>query len=75
MITQDIYVKFVAGAYVTATVRGQRSSCSMSAECAARRLADKLFGSELVGLCEVDAGNVYTTLWRATAQPSASAHV
>lgn len=72
MITQDIYVKNVAGAYVTDTVRGRRASCTMSAECAATRLAGKLFGPALQSVSEVGEGNCYVTLWRATATAPAT---
>lgn len=72
MITQDIFVKQAAGAYVTGTVRGQRASCTMSAECAARRLAEKLFGAALLGVVEVQEGNTFTTRWRATASEPAA---
>lgn len=41
---RDIAIQYRSGAYVTPTVRGQRASSTMSAEEAARKLAQKLWG-------------------------------
>lgn len=41
----DVQVRYSVSAYVTNTVRGQRVSCTHSAEEAARRLGQKLFGT------------------------------
>lgn len=48
----DIVVSYRCGAYVTRTVRGQRASCTASAEDAAHLLARKLAGlaGEIVSL-------------------------
>lgn len=68
---QDIYVKDHGGEYVTSTVRGERASCTMSAECAAQRLAVKLFGPALVRVREIKEGNQFVTRWCAEADDEA----
>jgi len=65
MVTHDIYVSFRCGAYTTAATRGVRSSSTMSAEAAARRQAEKLFGPALWEIRKVDEGCEFTERWQA----------
>jgi hypothetical protein len=44
----DTLVRAASGDYVTSTVGGKRASCAMSAQCAAQRLGEKLYGTELL---------------------------
>lgn len=67
MTTQDIYVSHKGGDNVTNTIRGNRASSTRSAEDAAIRLAEKLFGPALNYVTHVDEGNTYSSRWRAHA--------
>lgn len=63
----DIYVRLTTGGYTTNTVRKQRSSATMSAEAAAQRQAEKLFGPALQNVRLVDQTGHTASVWRATA--------
>lgn len=45
MRTFEVKIKLNSGAYITSAVGKVKASCTQSAECAARRLAEKLGGS------------------------------
>lgn len=62
----DIYVRQSCGAYLTNTHRGVRSSCTHSAEGAAKLQARKLFGPALQGVTCVDR-TPQASVFRATA--------
>ena len=61
----DCVVNFRSGDYVTNTVRGQRASCTSSAERAALALASKLFGAGEHQVKQVGGTNV-CGVWRLT---------
>lgn len=67
--TQDIYVKQTHEGYSTNVFRNVRSACTHSAELAAKRQAEKLFGPSLIDVAEVKEGNVYIRRFIATADP------
>ena len=68
-LTQEIYVTDKFGAYTTNRVRGHSASSTSGAPEAAERLAGKLFGPSLRQVAEVDPGNRFVRLFRATADP------
>lgn len=59
----DITVRCDSGAYITSTVRGQRASCTHSAEEAANRLGRKLFGFKSAQLVPSQADHSIS-IWR-----------
>lgn len=61
-----IFVKYVSGAYITNTLKGRRASSTSSAECAARKLADKLFGAVRGPVEETSEGTQFVRRYRAT---------
>lgn len=75
MIAISIKVKDANGAYTTNTINRQRASSTSSAEEAARRLADKLFGAAVqrVEPAEQKPGDPRNvTWWRITVAEVAS---
>lgn len=68
---QDIHVSCTGSENVTSTVRGERASSTSSALAAAERLAEKLFGTALIQVTEVNEGNQFTKLFRAEADDEA----
>lgn len=66
MNTVDIVVRDSCGAYVTNRINGVSSSSTSSAEFAARRQAEKLFGAALQGVAKVDQ-RADASVWRVTA--------
>lgn len=59
----QITVRDRCGAYVTPTVRGQRASCTHSAQAASQRLADKLWSGE-PALRFVEYAGAGASVWR-----------
>ena len=70
MEVADIYVRYSTNTYVTTAVQGQRASSAMSAEAAARRLGEKLFGERLLQVeCMGRAEHSGIEHWQARALP------
>ncbi len=68
-LVQDIYVADKFGAFTTNKIRGHTASCTSGAKEAAERMAGKLYGPALRSVVEVDPGNKFARLFRATADP------
>lgn len=67
-------VRYKSGAYVTNTVNGQRASCTMSAEAAVMRLAEKLLGEAYQELLRGNAtGELGLQRWYVVPDPILSA--
>lgn len=61
----EIHVRYSSGAYNTNRVQGQTASSTMSAQAAAERLADKLFGEEVHSVKQHGAAQEdLRTTWR-----------
>lgn len=74
MNTLDIYVRYSAGAYSTNRIGKLSASSTSSAQSAAERLADKLFGPALQRIERVGDEVNCASVWRVTADASAYAY-
>lgn len=69
-ITTDITVRYASGAYVTNTVKGERTSCTHSADEAARRLDRKLYGDGFERAEQIpDGATTAVSVWRLHGRP------
>lgn len=64
MQSLDITITFIGGAYVTNTTRGQRTSCTSSAERAAHIQGRKLFGDAFTRCEQLHRISASTERWR-----------
>ncbi|RSZ35106.1 MULTISPECIES: hypothetical protein [unclassified Variovorax] len=60
----DVKVRDLSGAYVTGTVRGRRCSCTHSAQEAAKRLGEKIFGEGFLRVEELARLEAGASMWR-----------
>jgi len=65
---QEFFVQASGSAYTTNTVRGCRASSTSSANMAAERMGEKLFGASLSRVEKAADENQFTTRWTAHAQ-------
>lgn len=68
---RDIAVQYKCGAHVTPTVRGQRASSTMSAEQAAIKLAQKLWGVSAAVRFQTHLQGGSVEVWRIAPSPGA----
>lgn len=64
-VSTDITVRYTSGAYVTNMVKGERTSCTHSADEAAARLGRKLYGDGFQRAEQIPGGSTTAvSVWR-----------